>query len=80
MKSSVMIKLESYPVSSASILDGFLNEVVGDDPGGLLVEDRVHQRDAGGAPAGFGFSRASLVKEKNEKQFTIWDLKKQFTC
>ena len=50
----------SYRVGRAGIRDGLLDEVVGDDPGRLLVEEGVHQRDPGGAAASLGFRRACL--------------------
>ena len=54
------ISQRSYRVGRAGIRDGLLDEVVGDDPGRLLVEEGVHQRDPGGAAASLGLRRARL--------------------
>jgi len=42
--------------------DGLLDEVVRDSPGGVLVEDGVHERDLGGTAARLRFGGAALER------------------
>lgn len=54
-------KLSAYIEGSQGLADTFLDEVVCDASGRVLVENRVHQSDLGGAASRFGLGGTELA-------------------
>lgn len=55
------VKLSAYIEGSQGLADTFLDEVVCDASGRVLVENRVHQSDLGGAASRFGLGGTELA-------------------
>lgn len=55
------VKLSAYIEGSQGLADTFLDEVVCDASRRVLVENRVHQSDLGGAASRFGLGGTELA-------------------
>lgn len=55
------VNLSAYIEGSQGLADAFLDEVVCDASGGVLIENRVHQSDLGGAASRFSLGGTELA-------------------